>query len=87
MRDPFLAPIQGALRAETAQRAVSTRNSVKGVLAKSKSMKKTVMVDQAKFVNSLIIGHLHIAAVHRTALRDLGNTPLSCAPKKKVAKK
>jgi len=51
---------------------------------KSKSIEKEVAVGLADFVNSWIIAHLHIAAAHRAALRDLGNTPSALPPERGI---
>jgi hypothetical protein len=50
-------------------------NSIKGVLPKSKDRKKEVTGGITAFVNLWIIGHSHVAAGHRPALRDWATCP------------
>jgi hypothetical protein len=46
-----------------------------GRVAQIEGMKKGFAVGLMAFVNSWINGRFHVAAGHRPALRDLGNTP------------
>jgi len=54
------------------------RGALGGVLPKSESMKKMVAVGILCVLNLRILEPFHVAAGHRPALRDLGNTPSIC---------